>query len=186
MEEAKKQPNPPNGIVRAAPIPSLLERIMKSWSDQPLPLSPVLKLPLPPVLFRNYPLSSGGLSNHREVGSSFHHPVSIEWGVSRHSDSTVISDIGTDGKDEHFTMIASPPYPAGIELVACPLLLYFLNPLLRGSRFELLGNGTGIPCFIRCSRPERSSSRILTNTDKKRVSAARQGLNYRPQPCHRE
>ncbi|KAJ0046047.1 hypothetical protein Pint_03588 [Pistacia integerrima] len=190
MEEAKKQPNPPNGIVRAAPIPSLLERIMKSWSDQPLPLSnesesapasagPLSKLSS--VLRRTLQPSGGRFI----IPSSGRYP-SIEWGVSRHSDSTVISDIGTDGKDEHFTMIASPPYPAGIELVACPLLLYFLNPLLRGSRFELLGNGTGIPCFIRCSRPERSSSRILTNTDKKRVSAARQGLNYRPQPCHRE
>ncbi|KAL5746696.1 hypothetical protein ACOSQ2_023993 [Xanthoceras sorbifolium] len=44
-------PNPPTGIVRAALIPSLLQRIMKSWSDQPFPLSPVLKLPLPPVQF---------------------------------------------------------------------------------------------------------------------------------------
>lgn len=59
--------------------------------------------------------------------------------MSRHSDSTAISDIGADGKDEHFTMIASPPYPAGIELVASPLLLDFINPLLRGSRFEQLG-----------------------------------------------
>lgn len=29
-KDKEKQPNPPNGIVRAAPIPSLLERIMKS------------------------------------------------------------------------------------------------------------------------------------------------------------
>lgn len=41
-------------------------------------------------------------------------------------------------------MIASPPYPAGIELVACPLLLDFLNPLFRGSRFELLGKALGL------------------------------------------
>ncbi|KAK4412011.1 hypothetical protein Salat_2995700 [Sesamum alatum] len=34
---------------------------------------------------------------------------SIEWEVSRHSDSTAISDIGADGKDEHYDCIPSLP-----------------------------------------------------------------------------
>jgi hypothetical protein len=147
--------------LKEQPIPSLLERIMKSQSDQPLPLSPVLKLPLPPVQFRNSPLSSGGLSNHREVGSSSGRYPSIEWEVSRHSDSTAISDIGADGKDEHFTMIASPPYPAGIELVACPLLLDFLNPLLRGSRFELLGKALRLASPVLSDVQDRNEARKL-------------------------
>lgn len=32
----------------------------------------------------------------------------------------------------------------------------------------------------------KTGTKLIPNTDKKRVSAARQGLNYRPQPCHRE
>jgi hypothetical protein len=45
-----------------------------SWRSYAF-LSPVFQLSLEPVQFRNSPLSSGRLSNHREVGSSFHHPV---------------------------------------------------------------------------------------------------------------
>ncbi|KAK8508434.1 hypothetical protein V6N12_020215 [Hibiscus sabdariffa] len=32
-----------------------------------------------------------------------------QWEVSRHSDSTAISDIGADGKDEHYDCIPSLP-----------------------------------------------------------------------------
>ena len=79
--------------------------------------------------------------------------------MSRHSDSTVISDIGTDGKDEHFTLIASPPYPAGIELVACPLLLDFLNPVLevRAAR-EWAWHPLFYPMF-------KTGTKLIPNTD---------------------
>ena len=92
--------------------------------------------------------------------------------MSRHSDSTAISDIGTDGKDEHFTMIASPPYSAGIELVACPL--HDLRPpLLRGSRFELLGNALGLASLVLSDVQDWNVTKVIPNTEKK--ESARQG-----------
>jgi hypothetical protein len=77
------------GIVRAVPIPSLRQRRMKSWSDQPPFLSPVFHLSQEPVQFRNYPLSSGRLSNHREVGSSFRHPVGIVLSISNNKTTSM-------------------------------------------------------------------------------------------------